>query len=391
MTAPMAAPDIPFLDLVAPGFSTRSPQVLQARALHWCARTPYGVAVLRHRQAGLVLRDRRFRQGSHAWPEIIGLQGSFAEFWTRSVISLEGAPHKALRERAQAALAEPHILALEAAFTATAETLCANLRDFKSFDVVEGFTEPFAGHAIAALLGLPAGDAAALAHDAACLGLAMGPDARQHEPQVNAACDRLAALAVRLIEAPPPNSFVARLLDGPRLDRQAMIDLVVIAIFGGVDTTRAQLAFAAYLFVQHPRQWNWLRHHPEAMPAAIEEVIRLRPTTTWATREALEDVKLDEVTIARGETVHILVHASGTDPATGHDGHFDITARRKPHFGFGGGSHHCLGHLLARTDMAAALRVWLRLWSRIELAGTPDFLPDSGNTSPVTPSGDSSE
>ena len=158
--------------------------------------------------------------------------------------------------------------------------------------MVEGFTEPFAGHAIATLLGLPAGDAAALAHDAACLGLAMGPDARQHEAQVNAACDRLATLAVHLIETPPPDSFVARLLDGPPLDRQAMIDLVVIAIFGGVDTTRAQLAFAAHLFVQHPHNGTG-RHHPEAVPAAIEEVIRLRPTTTWATREALEDVTLD--------------------------------------------------------------------------------------------------
>ena len=162
-----------------------------------------------------------------------------------------------------------------------------------------------------------------------------------------------------------------------------MLDLIVIAIFGGVDTTRAQLAFAAHLFALHRDQWDWLRDKPEAVPAAIDEVIRMRPTTTWATREALEDVTIDNVTITQGDTVHVMVHATATDPDNGHTGAFDIRARRKMHFGFGGGAHHCLGQLVARTDMAAALRVWLRRWKSIELAGEPEFLPDSGNTSPL--------
>ena len=81
--------------------------------------------------------------------------------------------------------------------------------------------------------------------------------------------------------------------------------------------------------------------------------------------------------------MHILVNATGTDPATGHDGVFDIRRKRKSHFGFGGGAHHCLGHFVARTDMAAALGVMVRRWRLIHLNGTPEFLPDSGNTSPL--------
>ena len=35
---------------------------------------------------------------------------------------------------------------------------------------------------------------------------------------------------------------------------------------------------------------------------------------------------------------------------------FDITAEDRPrHFGFGGGWHHCIGHFVARGDMAEAL------------------------------------
>ena len=87
--------------------------------------------------------------------------------------------------------------------------------------------------------------------------------------------------------------------------------------------------------------------------------------------------------IARGTTIHIWVHASATDPVRHPDWHFDITATRAIHFGFGGGAHHCLGQFVARTDMAAALDVLLRKFGRVEFAGTPEWLPDTGNTSPA--------
>ena len=111
-------------------------------------------------------------------------------------------------------------------------------------------------------------------------------------------------------------------------------------------------------------------------------MIRTRPTTTWATREALQTVELDGITIPKGATLHILVHATATDPRAGGTTTFDIRARRKVHFGIGGGAHHCLGQFIARTDMAAALTQLLKRWRSIDLAEPPAFLPETGNTSP---------
>lgn len=383
--------DIPFLDLAAPGFSTRSEAVLAARARSWCARTPYGLAVLRHRPAGLLLRDRRLRQGSHAWPAMQGLAGEFAEFWRRSVIAQEGARHAMLRRIAQAALSGEFVLSLKGRFGADAGALVDGLRDRGAFDFVAEVSEPFAGRAIAAILGLGPDAAPAIARDASTLGLAMGFGAKAHEAGVNAASFRLAALAERLIararRSEDRESCVARLVrasaEAGVADDQALVDLVVISIFGGVDTTRAQLGFAAALFARHPDQWHWLRDHPEAVPGAIDEVIRAWPATTWATREALEDFDFEGVRIARGMQVQVLVHATATDPLLGPWEGFDIRAARKIHFGFGGGAHHCLGQFVARTDMAAALGVLLENWREIRLAGKPDFMPDSGNTSPT--------
>ena len=382
---------MPFLDLAAPAFSTRSAAVRQARARHWCARTPYGLAVLRHREVGQLLRDRRLRQGSYAWPKIMALEGSFAGFWTRSVISQEGPAHRRLRALAVPALAPEHIDALKPAFDRIAADLAEALRDGDTCEFQSAFAIPFAGQAIAVLLGLPASDWQTISHDASALGLAMGVDAKQHEPMFNAACDRLMDLAddlvARVRRGRDRESYIARLVTGfdaaGLTDPQVLRDLIVISIFGGVDTTRSQLGLGMALFVAHPRQWQGLRADPALVPNAIEEIIRTRPTTTWSTREAIKDFEFGGLIIRRGETIHMLVHASARDPEIDPDPTFDITAKRRVHFGFGGGAHHCLGQYVARTDMASALTALSRVLARLWFDGTPEWLPDSGNTSPT--------
>ena len=377
----------PYLDFLDPDFSTRSEAVRAARAASWYARTPFGIAVLRHREVGLLLRDKRLRQGSHAWPQHTGLQGSFADFWTNSVIAKEGPDHQNLRRIAQAGLHQTAIEALAPAFTNIAETLLDGLAGRQTIELMGDFTTPFAGQAICTLLGLPRQDWRRVAEDATRLGLAMGVAAKQHDATVNAATDRLMALAEELLhrDSGAPDTFVGRLVEarGEASDDE-LLNLIVISIFGGVDTTRAQLGFGMALFIDHPAQWQAFKADAALIPATVEEFIRARPTTTWATREVLEPFAFAGRQFTPGETLHMLVHSSARDPAICEEPAFDITVKRKIHFGFGGGAHHCLGALVARTDMAAALAVIRERIAGFGYAEPPQFLPDSGNTSPVT-------
>ena len=382
--------DLPFLDLSAPDFSTRSTQVHAARDLGWCARTPYGLAVLRHREAGQLIRDRRLRQGSHSWPDINNLSGSFADFWKRSLIAMEGERHRAVRRIAESALAPRHIEALRPRFTAIADDLIDGIGPDGRIEFVGGFALPFASQAVGALLGLNDGWQQ-VATDAASLGLAMGVGCRDHQAEFNSACDRLMELARRLVDGaraePGEDAYVGRLVLGfegsDTLDEQQLLDLVVITIFGGVDTTKSQLGSAMALLAEHPEQWERIRRNPDLVAGCIEESIRHRPATTWATREALEDFEFGGRRIACGETLHLLVHSAAFDPAIRSSAEFDASARGKPHVGFGGGAHHCLGHLVARTDMECALNALTRRLDSFALSGTPQWLPDSGNTGPV--------
>ncbi len=379
---------LPYLDLTDPGFSTRGAEVMAARDAHWCAQTPYGLAVLRYMEVGRILRDRRFRQGSHAWPDTVGIAGPFADFWRASVIGREGDEHRKLRALAVPALSEEYVLSLKPAFDEIARDLCEGLRQTRACEFQTAFCEPFAGQAITTLLGLSRDRWPEVAHDAADLGLAMGIEAPQHQDRFNSACERLFNLADELVarvrRGEDEESYVARMVAefdaNGDCTHEELLNTIVISIFGGVDTTRALLGLGLSLFIEHPDQWRMLRADPSLIPAAVDEFIRARPTTTWATREAVEDVEMNGQIIRKGTILHLFVHASARDPDYCEDPRFDITAKRRKHFGFGGGAHHCIGHLVARTDTACALDALRQSFVTVEYDGTPEWLPDSGNT-----------
>jgi cytochrome P450 len=151
-----------------------------------------------------------------------------------------------------------------------------------------------------------------------------------------------------------------------------------------METTRNQLGLALQTLLQHPGQWRLLGEQPDLGANAVEEVMRVNPTVTWVTREALEDVEFQGLRIPRGGIVQMLSHAAGTDPAAMPDPAFDITQVRPPHHGFGAGVHHCLGHFVARTDMAVALPLLARRMPDAQPDGPGEWLPVSGNTGALT-------
>ena len=180
------------------------------------------------------------------------------------------------------------------------------------------------------------------------------------------------------------DSYVARMV--AEFDRngdcthEELLNTIVISIFGGVDTTRALLGLGLSLFIENPEQWQMLREDESLIPNAVEEFIRARPTTTWSTREAVEDVEMDGMVIPKGTVLNLLVHASARDPEICEEPGFDITVKRKRHFGFGGGAHHCIGHFVARTDTGCALDALRQTFRTVAYDGAPEWLPDSGNT-----------
>ncbi len=397
MIIPTPDATAPFFDVADPAFSVTSAEVRRAREAGWYARTSYGLAVLRYDQVSRLIRHPALRQGSRLWPAHHGItSGPFADWWASWVLNLEGEAHHRMRRLLSPAFSRRIVETLRPRFGDLAGELADSFAGTGRCEFMADFAEPYAARVIAIMLGIAEEEWPTIAAESATVGLAMGVRIREHLPRIEAALAALYDYADAVIAArqrDPRDDLVTSLvksqadedgLTGAGLTGAELRDALVLLIFGGFDTTRNQLGLAMQVFLEHAGQWRLLGERPELGAAAVEEVMRIRPTTTWVTREALADFTFDGLDIRAGTTVHLFCESAGTDTAQAGGKEFDITATgRPPHFGFGGGIHYCLGHYVARTDMATALTVLAGRLGDPRPAGEAAWLPDSGNTGPV--------
>src|SRR3954451_22884982 len=385
-------PAVRTFDLGDPAFDVTSAEVHRARDEAWYVETTWGWAVLRYAEVSALLRDRRFRQGNARWPAQNGVHsGLFSDWWQETLLSLEGDDHSRIRRLLMPAFRNKTIAAMRPRFQALANELIDGFAARGSVEFISEFAEPNAARIICVLLGLPEDNWPQVAHWADDLGASFSIDVGNQVPRIEAALAGLAGYvdyAVGERRAHPRDDLVttlvqARVSEGTLTDRELSVALVFLA-FAGMETTRNQLGLALQTLLERPDQWALLAERPELGGNAVEEVMRVDPTATWVPREALEDVEFQGLHIPKGGIVQMLSHSAGTDPRAVPDPSFDIAQQRPPHHGSAAGIPHCLGHFVARTDMAVALPLLAQRMPDAECYGSGVWLPVSGNTGAVS-------
>ncbi len=91
---------------------------------------------------------------------------------------------------------------------------------------------------------------------------------------------------------------------------------------------------------------------------------------------ALEDFTYRGLDIPAGTHLSLFLRTTHNEPATFGDTSFDITAKRPPQLGFGGGIHFCLGATLARIEMREALPILAARLHDLQLTEPPDGMFD---------------
>jgi cytochrome P450 len=393
MTADSTPSTVTHLPLADPSFDVTSATVHDARDRGWYAETSYGFAVLRYPEANGLLTDRRFRQGNARWPEQNGVhEGPFLQWWQEVLLSLEGEDHARLRRLLLPAFRRRTIEALQPDFRRIADELVDGSAARGEVELIADFAEPYSARILCLLLGLPDEEWEQVARWSDDLGKAFGIRIREDLPRIEIALAGLTKYVEEAIddrEAHPRDDLVTTLLQAQTSDgtlsRDELVVSLVFLAFAGMETTRNQIGLAVQNLLDHPAQWRQLADRPELGRAAVEEVMRVNPTVTWVTREALEDVDLHGLHLPAGSIIQVISHAAGTDPAAMPDPAFDITRadQRPPNLGFGKGAHHCLGHFVARTDMAVALPLLAQRLPDAVPDGPGEWLPVSGNTGAV--------
>jgi len=242
-------------------------------------------------------------------------------------------------------------------------------------DLVESFAVPLPGLMICELMGVPFEDRERFQEWVSAFMSVTALTVEQRQAQLAELAAYLASQAARRREAPTDDLLGALVVardEQDRLTEDELVELSMVLLAAGYESTASQIVNFTYTLLGHPDQLELLRARPELMPGAVEELMRWVPllvTADTLPRYALADVELPSGPVAAGEPVLLAKHAANRDPRRYADpDRLDITRDAKGQLGFGHGAHHCLGAQLARMDLRVALTALLERLPSLRLA-----------------------
>ncbi len=236
-------------------------------------------------------------------------------------------------------------------------TLLDNVAPGGMIDVIDHLAYPLPVIVIAELLGIPQEDRT--------LFKAWSDEVIESMENQN---EQMNDYFLRVIEARrkhPQNDLISVLLnaqiDGQHLTPSELLGFCILLLVAGNETTTNLIGNALLCFDEHPDVLQHLRAEPEAIPTAIEEVLRYRSPIQCTARIALRNIELGDQQIQAGQRVVAMIGSANRDEAQFPDPErFDISRTPNRHLAFGHGIHFCLGAPLARLEAKIAISLLLQ-------------------------------
>lgn len=170
----------------------------------------------------------------------------------------------------------------------------------------------------------------------------------------------------------PKDDLISRLvlaeIDGQQLDDEELVNFSSLLLLAGHITTTTLLGNAMLCLQENPAAAAELRADRSLIPAAIEEVLRVRTPFTRTARVTTTDVEVAGVHIA-ADTVLApnLLSANHDERHFPDPDRFDIHRDPNQQVGFGHGIHFCLGAPLARLEGKIAINLLLDAFSDLSV------------------------
>jgi cytochrome P450 len=147
-------------------------------------------------------------------------------------------------------------------------------------------------------------------------------------------------------------------IDGEPISDADLLRFFLLMFMAGLDTVTAELGYGFLHLATHPEDRRKIVEHPELIPNAVEELLRLYPIVN-PPREVARDVEIAGCPIRKGEFVVLGLPGAGRDETFYEDAaKADFERPARPHLAFGAGPHRCLGAHLARHELVIAYEEW---------------------------------
>ncbi|TMA32984.1 MAG: cytochrome P450 [Deltaproteobacteria bacterium] len=303
----------------------------------------------------------------------------------------DGAEHARLRSLVNQAFTPRIVARLEPWIRAIAhELLDAALATCK-VDLVAALATPLPVRVIAELIGIPTQDGARFVEwsDALAANVGSGflgassPAQQQAQVAITRELHRYFEPLVERRRSEPRDDLLSGLvaaeLEGSRLSFPELLQMLMLLLVAGNETTTTLIGNAVLDLLERPELLARGRRDRAFLPAFVEEVLRFSSPIQMDARAASTAVELHGHRFEPGDVVLAWLGAANRD-----EDHFEraeeftVDRRDDRHLAFGFGSHFCLGSNLARLETRVALDVLLEHKREIE--------PDWSGALPLHPS-----
>src|SRR4029079_17529201 len=150
-------------------------------------------------------------------------------------------------------------------------------------------------------------------------------------------------------------------VDGEPIPEADLLNMAVVLVLAGLDTTKSQLGYNFHHLATHPEDRARLVADPSLMPTAIEELLRFAAFVPPA-RKLKQDVEYEGCPMKAGQMVLMPLWSATRDPRAFDDASsVQIDRTASPHIAVSGGPHRRGGAPLARRELLVAMEEWHRL------------------------------
>jgi cytochrome P450 len=262
-------------------------------------------------------------------------------------------------------------------------TIRAAARDGEA-DLMEGLARPLPSAVIARLLGLPMTDVGDFARWTDELLDRQGASTSGNTALVDLHpifADYLGGhIQARMDSADPPDDVITRFtraaLEGQPMSLRAIQTQMIFFVVAGNGTTRDLIGNLLSYMTADQALFDALNRDRSAIPAVIEEVLRIDSPVQLLARNCVAPITLDGVEINPGQRVLFSIASANRDPTVWAEPDTLRPEREKgrAHLAFGAGPHICPAAGLARLEAKIAAEVLLDRVAALEFPS--DRVPD---------------
>jgi cytochrome P450 len=180
--------------------------------------------------------------------------------------------------------------------------------------------------------------------------------------------------------ARPEEDFISALVHaaekGVTLTDDELIAALNLLVVAGHDTTSNSMTLGIRALSRDRGAWEYMRQHPERGVDSAVEIMRYIAMSAAQPRLAAQDFDWNGHAIKANDVVMLIIAGGNRDPrifTTPDELNLERPALDQA-LTFGPGTHHCIGHLLAKLQLSEFFNVVTQRFERVEVLEEPDWV-----------------